>query len=252
MPNFNISRSPEYDLYNACTREMIDLYGIECKLVLVKKLGVSSIVNEWASIQTDGEKIFDICVLPESAEAFDSMDYQFNNFGFIPTDNMTCYISASALDAIIDFREVISNLIVLPSGKVMEITDINQWTQQTNNLYAYPDDKTAYTLRLVPYEFKLHDRITDKHLIGDPDVIDPDAEVIGELKTSLYKFNEKKSIPSKSKEDLEAITRENYKVLGSYLESLEAKAEQQDLEVRDPKDPIYDTSEVDIWHKYQA
>lgn len=251
MMNFNLSRKPEYNLIKTCTREIIDLYGIKCKLVLTKKVDINTIVNEWASIKTDGSKIFEITVLPEQAESFDSMDYQFNNFGFVPSDNMTCFISAAVLDSIISFKEAFGNLVVLPSGKVMEITDINiQTPSQNNNLFAYPDEKTVYSLRLVPYEFKLHDEIDDKHVIGDPTVKDPDAEVIGELKTSLYKFKEKKAIPSKTEEELERITRENYEALDGYLGRLDSERVKQDLEVIDPDDPIYDTTEVDVWHKH--
>ena len=249
--NFNLSRRPEYQLLSACTREMIDLYGIKCKLALVKKVDLNAIVDEWSSIKTDGTAIFDITILPEQPEAFDSMDYQFNNFGFVPSDNVTCFISATALDEIISFKEAIGNLVVLPSGKVMEISDLNiQTPGQAGNLFAYPDDKAVYQMRLVPYEFRLHDDITDKHLIGDPVIKDDEAEVVGELKTSLYKFKQRKTIPSKTEQELERITRENYKVLDDYLGRLDDMTKKQDLEVIDPDDPIYDTTEVDVWHKH--
>ena len=251
MVNFNTSRKPEYNLFKACTREMIDLYGVKCKLALVKKVGVSAIVNGWTSIKTDGEAVFEVNVLLEQTEAFDTMDYQFGNFGFLPSDSLSCFIAADALNGIVDtFAQAIGNLIVLPSSKVMEIADVNIQIPQVNNLFAYPDDKTVYQLRLVPYKFKLHDHITDEHLAGDLDVVDPDAEIIGELKTSLYKFNEQKTIPSKPHEELEEITKANYKVLDNYLETLDNEAVRQDLEVLDPDDPIYDTSEPDVWHRH--
>ena len=250
--NFNLSRKPEYNLIGACTRELIDLYGVRCKLALTKKIDVTTVVQEWASIKTNGETIFEIAVIPEQPEAFDSVDYQFGNFGFMPADNIVCFISAAELDAICPFKEALGNLVVLPSGKVMEISDIDiQTSGQAGNLFAYPDDKVVYRIKLVPYEFKLHDQITDKHLAGDlSGAEDPDAEVVGELKTSLYKFKEKKKIASKTEEELERITRENYKVLDGYLEHLDKVALKQDLEVIDPEDPIYDTSEVDVWHKH--
>ena len=250
--NFNLSHKPEYNLLGACTREMIDLYGVACKLALVKKIDVTNVVREWASIKTDGEAIFDLHLLPEQPESFDSVDYQFGNFGFMPSDNMACFVSAKVLDAIVPFKEALGNLVVLPSGKVMEITDIDTQTPgQGTNLFAYPDDKTVYHIKLVPYEFKLHDQVTDKHLAGDlSGQGDPDAEVIGELKTSLYKFKEKKVIPTKTEEELERITRENYEILDGYLDRLDKIGKKQDLEVIDPEDPIYDTSEVDVWHKH--
>lgn len=247
--NFNITRKPEYVLYKSCTREMIDLFGIKCKLALIKKLNISTIVNEWASLMTDAKAVFDITILPETAESFDTMDYQFNNFGFLPSDNISCFIAADDCDAIVRFQDIIGNLVILPSGKIMEISDANIQAQHTNNLYAYPDDKTVYQLRLVPYEFKLHDAITDKHLAPDLEPKDPDAEVIGELKTSLYKHKVKKAISSRPAEELEAITRENYKVLDDYIDRLNDETRRQDLEVIDPDDPIYDTKEVDVFHK---
>lgn len=251
MMNFNLSRKPEYNLIKACTCEMIDLYGVKCKLVLTKKIDVNSIIKEWASVKSDSKAIFDVTLLPEQPEAFDSIDYQFGNFGFMPSDNLSCFISAITLDSIISFKEAIGNLVVLPSGKVMEIADLNVQTPgQANNLFTYPDDKTVYSIKLVPYEFKLHDEVDDKHVIGDPIIKDPDAEVIGELKTSLYKFKERKVIPSKTEEELERITRENYEALDGYLERLDAKKIKQDLEVIDPDDPIYDTTEVDVWHSH--
>lgn len=247
--NFNLSTRPEYNLIGACTTEVIDLYGVKCKLALVEKVNVSSIVSEWASIKTDGSKVFDVCIMPQTPDMFDTMDYQFNSFGFLPADNMTAYISAAVLDPITPFKKAIGNLIVLPSNKVMEITDVNPLTEHAGNLYAYGDRKLVYQLRLVPYEFKIHDNITDKHLIGELKVEDKEAEVIGELKTSLYKYKEKKVIPSRPEAELEAVTRENYKVLDNYLETLSKESKKHDLEVIDPEAPIYDTTEVDVFHK---
>lgn len=247
--NFNLTGSPEVSLFKSVSRELIDIYGIQLKLILTSKLNVSSIGNDWTSIKPDSTKIFELYALPDTSDDFESLNYHFDQMGFNSGKAMTCYVSAPVLDSIVGLNQVIGNLVVLPSGYVMEITDVDIYVPQVNNLYSENDDKSVYKLRLVQYEFKLHDQITDSDMIGKPKIDDPDADVIGELKTSLYKHKVQKKIMSKTEQELEEITKDNYKVLDDYINTLDERKKEQDFEVLDPNDVIYDNTELDVWHK---
>lgn len=50
-------------------------------------------------------------------------------------------------------RELISNLLVFPNGKVMEITDCQMHVQGTNNKFVYSNLPSCYMLSLKSYSF---------------------------------------------------------------------------------------------------
>lgn len=265
--NFNFSRQPEYNLNSSLIHEVIDLYGIKCKFLITEKVNFDkNVFGDFSHMKTDKNKIFDISVLPETSENFDALSYNFSELGFVNSDTTMVFVSAKVLDPIIDMKDIISNLIVLPSNKIMEVTNVEYMVPGINNLFTNIDSKSVYKLTLVPYDFKIIDEVQDKHTINDLVVKDNDAEIIGQVKTSLYETYETKSIPSAPYDELEEKEKENYKALNDYISklvntkikqdleaevipSVDVAVEQEKIDIKE-KRPIYDNSEPDIFNGY--
>lgn len=170
--NFNFSHSAEYDLNIKLIDEFIRLYGIECRLLLSKKQNIDPVVfGDWSSIKTNKTDVFDIHIYSESADNFERDSYQFTDFGFNISDTMAGYISiVEANQYNLTIEKFISSLILLPSNKFLEVTDVEYQVPGMNNLWAYSDRKSAYKLTLRTYEFKLHDHLDQSSAISTMEV----------------------------------------------------------------------------------
>lgn len=176
MINLNFSQKAEYKLFNDQTYEYIRMYGIPCKLILTKKCGRDGVFGDYTHYEVDNAKAFQIYGLPENAESFDTQQYMFEDYGI--SDYNTCNIFVSTYDfdekhSNLKLNEIIGNFVVLPSGKVMEITHVDYMTPHLNNLFAYADRKSVYKLTLDPYEFRVQDQINHEELKhNDPEFKD--------------------------------------------------------------------------------
>lgn len=154
--NFNSSTQPEYDLYTSVTNELINLYGILVKFLVTEKINFDSTFGDYSHLKSDSNKIYDIYMLPEMTEDWDSNNYGFQNFGLTNFENVVLFAMKSKFEEIDeDIKNIIGNLIVLPNNKVMEITDIDLTVPGVNNLFTYNDAKSVYKLTCKPYDFKL-------------------------------------------------------------------------------------------------
>ena len=159
MVNFNFSHKNEYQLNINLIDEFIRLYGIECKLLITEKKNTDPIVfGDWSNIKTNNKDIFDVHIYSENADSFERQEYQFTEFGFNTLDNMSGFISIKEAKRFnLDMEKLLSSLIILPSNKILEITDCEYQVPGINNLWAYSDVKSAFKLTLRTYEIKLHD-----------------------------------------------------------------------------------------------
>lgn len=159
--NFNFTHSNEYLLNIDLIDEFITLYGTDVKLLITEKKNLDrTVFGDWSSIKTNDKDVFDIYVYPENTDAYESNGYRFGDFGFVSTDNATVFISIkSASKYNLTIEQLMSSLIIFPSNKVMEITDVEYQVPNINNLWAYSDQKSCYKLSLRTYEFKPHDEI---------------------------------------------------------------------------------------------
>lgn len=165
--NFNLSQKPEYALAGRMSDELINLYGLLCRFLVVEKLNRDhTVFGDYSHLKTDNQKIFNVYLLPENTEEAENLNYAFSQFGFNPTATMNLFISKVSMEKIFPnlynskgLGDVIGNLIILPSGGIIEITDCQYEVPGISNLYAAPDNKNAYKLSCTTYNQKPQNEI---------------------------------------------------------------------------------------------
>ena len=170
MYNFNFNENPEYDLNTELIDECINLYGVQTKFLVVQKLNSDdTIFGDYSSIKTDNSKIFDVFMMPENSDSWDSGGYNFSEFGMLNNDSCTVFVSKNSVQNIIelDFKELYGNLVIMPNNKIMEVTDVQFEVPGVNNLFTYSNTKSVYKLTLKPYSVKLTDEINQNDIIND-------------------------------------------------------------------------------------
>ena len=268
--NFNFSQHPEYILHKSLTKEVIDLYGIKIKFLITEKINEDKeVFGDFSHIKTDSEKVFEMFAIPENPESFDNAAYGFTEYGFADYNNIGLFVAADDFKNVCPLNKIISNLVVLPSNKVMEVTNVEHMVPGINNLFTYIDEKSVYKLTCVPYEFKSSDEIQHSDLINTYKLEDPDATVV-EHPTPLYKETYLEKITDKDEETLKQIEKENYDALHGFMQEIQKEKEDldaavtqtpsvkvnigPDLEVVDKdvveEKPPVDKSEPDIWNGY--
>ena len=158
--NLNFYNNPEYELNRSLITEMISMYGIQVKFVKVKKINEDNLFKDYQHLVADKNDIIEMYALPENSDSFDSSGYQFNSFGFTDLNNLSVFISVESFGDI-QFKEIVGNLIVLPSNKILEITDVTFQVPGINNDFVNNNSRTVYKLILTPYEFKLTDNLSE-------------------------------------------------------------------------------------------
>lgn len=191
--NLNFYNSPEYDLNRSLITEMISMYGVQVKFVKVKKINEDVVFKDYQHLVADKKDIIEMYALPENSESFDNSAYQFNAFGFTDFNNLSVFISVESFGEI-KFKEIVGNLIVLPSNKILEITDVTFQVPGINNDFVNNNSRTVYKLTLTPYEFKLTDNLSD---------IQETKEELSPLDTSPKSLDNYFEELMKEKEDLE-------------------------------------------------
>lgn len=219
--NLNFTHKNEYTLHNSISCECIRLYGIEVKLLKTKKLNLDrEVFGDWSSIKTNNKDIFDVHIMPDNSENFDFAEFAFGEFGFTNTETCSVYISAQECMKLgFGINELMSCLVVLPSNKVMEITNAEVLTPGINNLWAYSDAKTVFKLALNTYKFKLHDEIEPNDVINTLDIKEKDLDKVQDI-------------------------QDGYDPLDNYFEKLLNTKEVQDYEAE--VKPLAQTVETDI------
>ena len=226
--NFNYSKKPEYQLHTSMIEEVINLYGVQIKFLVVQRINLDDVVfGDFSHLKSDGSKIYDMMALPETSESFDIQNYQFSEFGFNLFENTALYMSAKAFkDINLEMKSIIGNLIVFPNNKVHEITDVDWQSPGINNLYTYQDQKAVYKLSTKPYEFKLNSEIENEHVQNDytPDDI---TQFTKDIDTAFSQELPQDFKPTES--DLNFDKLDNY-----FDELLRVKDDQkQEAEIRD-------------------
>jgi hypothetical protein len=149
------------------TEELINLYGLLCKFLVVQKINVDSTVfGDYSHIKTDNNKVFDFYGLPETSESMDNMNYAFTQFGYSSTASINLFISKKTMETIFPdvysskgINGIIGNLVVLPSGGIVEITDCQYEVPGVSNLFANADNKNVYRITCITYNQKAQNEI---------------------------------------------------------------------------------------------
>ena len=205
--NLNFYNNPEYELNRSLITEMISMYGIQVKFVKVKKINEDLVFKDYQHLVADKNDIIEMYALPENSDSFDSSGYQFNSFGFTDLNNLSVFISVESFGEI-KFKEIVGNLIVLPSNKILEITDVTFQVPGINNDFVNNNSRTVYKLTLTPYEFKLTDNLSEIQKPSDdlspldtpPKSLDDYFEELMKEKTDLETELEVKDSQTVSKE----------------------------------------------------
>lgn len=236
--NFNFSQQPEYSLNSTLTHEVINLYGVLTKFLVVQKINKDDIVfGDYSHLKSDSSKIFDVYMMPENSEEFDSAGYNFSGFGLVNLDSVNLFVSRTSIELIfganVDTTNgiggIIGNLIILPNNKIMEITDVEYMVPGINNLFTYKDTKSAYKLSCKSYNNKLIQELNNSdisvskdenedivpyesldnyfnELIGEKTEQDVEAEVIPQVTTIIHTETEdtrvQKPIIDKTEDDV--------------------------------------------------
>lgn len=175
--NFNFHQKPDYNLNTGLIDELIRLYGTPVRFLVTEKLmdsyftpnshesaytgnKANRVFGDFKTIKVDGyrEALEFHVLLSESEEYPNGLQFAFNNFGLINDDTLQVFVSLRSLKSLevngeVHPKEIISNLIVFPNGKVMEITDCQLHVPGVNNKFVYSNIPSCYQLSLKSYSF---------------------------------------------------------------------------------------------------
>jgi len=112
-------------------------------------------------------------MLPESSDGWDVNDSSFSQFGLVNQECINLFVAkVDIVDVIPDImnhtRSITGNLIVLPSNKILEVTDSHWEVPGVNNLFTETDAKSVLKLSCKPYDSKLVQEINPQDVSIDP------------------------------------------------------------------------------------
>lgn len=230
--NFNFNSQPEYQLNSSLTNEMINMYGVLVKFLMTEKINKDdNVFGDYSHIKTDNNKIFEMYMLPEVSEDWDTSDMSFNQFGLTNFDNISLFVTKASLDPVPDLIDdplnLIGNLVVFPNNKIMEIT-ASEWTVPgVNNLFTHDDEKSVIKISCKPYDFKL---------INELDNVDIDYDNDTDVPYETLDTYFQELIEQSAEQDIEAEVTEQ-------VTTVEKTGGLDNKTVK----PIVDKSEDDVW-----
>lgn len=151
------NRTKDYNLAGMMTAELIDVYGFELTYVRTARYGHDILLGDIINYGTD--KVLKIVAMPENAESFDSRADIMNKFGLFTLDSMNLFISATTMSRICNDDEipsVVGDVIILPSGKYLEVLGIEHQVPGLNNNFVYSNKKNVYKISCGTFNFN-HD-----------------------------------------------------------------------------------------------
>ena len=154
--NLNRTQSPDYQLKGRMIHEMIGIYGVVCDYLFVTKMNKDNVLKDFSHLEKSGDSK-KITLLPEETAAWEG-DLAWDMFGLNNLRTINFFVSAQSLkDLYDDFdglntaKEIINSLIVLPSGTIIEITDMKDNPETGDNLFTYADAKNVFLLSTRVY-----------------------------------------------------------------------------------------------------
>jgi hypothetical protein len=173
--NFNLSRTPDYKLQARLIDEIINLYGINCKFLKVEKINKDiEVFGDFSHIKIDNKKVFNVYLMPENTEEAMNMNMSFTQFGLYTTAAVNLFISRKSMEKIFPkiytskgIGDVIGNLIILPSGGIVEITDCQYEVPGISNLFTNVDNKNVYRLSCITYNNKQQNEIDTTNAVQE-------------------------------------------------------------------------------------
>ncbi len=163
--NLNVSRKNDYKLNESLIHENIQIYGVPCSYLFSARVNEDKTFNDFSHFKVDPNiDYLDIMLLPEDASNWGGENV-FNSFGFYNQQNTNVFISKSTmLEIYPDFltstdgrTKIINSLLIIPSGTILEITDLNSYSEGISNLWNFSDDPSSYKLSTKVYDINLAD-----------------------------------------------------------------------------------------------
>lgn len=236
--NFNFSNKPEYDLNSSLSKEMINLYGVVLKLLIVERINLDSTVfGGYTHLKSNTQNIIEIPALPEESDGWGNSGFGLSDFGPLSFDNISLFIHMDYIRGVIDLNKITGNLLVFPNNKVMEITNTEFTVPGMNNLFTFNDSKTILKLSCKPYNQKLISELDSLDKLYDPTITENPQDI--EEFESLEKYFD------------ELTNREDrLKVETEVNPSMDTKKSN----INEPDDiiekPLVDNSIDDVWGKF--
>lgn len=168
--NFNMSPTNEYDLQGNLTHELIQLYGVKTKIIKAEKRNKDvTVFGDYSHLMTLNESV-EIYGLPEDPEGYNNLASSgFSGFGFMGIESINIFYSKQSIqeaypgiDNLTDYSDIYGNLVVLPSGKIMEITEISRETPGANNMFTSASTKNAYKFSMKIHDVKLNSELSEE------------------------------------------------------------------------------------------
>lgn len=172
--NFNFHQKPDYNLNTGLIDELIKLYGTPVRLLITEKLmdsyntpnlherayrGSNTVFGDFKTVKVDGyREALEFHVLLSDEEYPSGLQFAFNNFGMINDDTLQVFVGLKSLSSLevngkVHPKELVSNLVLFPNGKLMEITDCQLHVPGVNNKFVYSSSPSCYQLSLKSYAF---------------------------------------------------------------------------------------------------
>ena len=211
MLNLNYSHQPEYDLYNTITDELINGYGILSKYIVTEKIDLDlTTFGEWQSLKADNDDVYEVFMLPDTQENWQGQNIVFDQFGLGNFSTMEFFISERGLHTIfpkweesVNTNDMISDLILMPSGKVLEVTHVEPLVEGVNNLFAYDDTKNTVKITCRNYQFRKNDEIqVDALLPNEPQLTPVEKSTQENLDEYFTKLIDSDKIPDENYEKI--------------------------------------------------
>lgn len=149
------NKKQDYALSKTVTNEFIDMYGLIVRYFSTELIHEDNILNEFQHVKIDNTNAFDISVYPEDTAGFQNNDDILSKFGFMSSTSTNFFISAKTVDFIMDSQkeitQMIGGVIKTPSGKLLEITNIDIEVPGINNMFLYNNQKNVFMLKTKPF-----------------------------------------------------------------------------------------------------
>lgn len=172
-------RNNEYDLTGSLTEEVIRIYGVPLKILLADRINKEDTFGDHSHIKLDSAKMFEVYGLPENSDDFNEYERLETQFGMPMGQTMDIFVSKiTMLEKIqesqnskneIDItlkmlHKLLSSLIVLPGGKILEITNFDLDPPGLNNMFIFNKQKNVMKLMCKSY---VHDDVNEIDKFND-------------------------------------------------------------------------------------
>lgn len=150
------NQTAEYSLHKNLSSEIIDIFGLTVTYVKTERANPDIIFGEHTHLRADNDSVFNVNVYPENTSGFENQNDLLSKFGLLSFDYVNLFISISSMSIIhtdLQFQKGVGDLIVLPSKKVFEITEIESQVQGMNNLFTTNNQKNLFLLKCKPYHY---------------------------------------------------------------------------------------------------